>query len=170
MAGLHTKTEVDCMIARMLTPFRQDVVGDNPIAISAGVETRLVINGAARNVSQAPPYMTDRYNTSTDVMTAISEYDGPTYAGDVGFVWTPDASSEGHAAIRVYINDASPKLIRTYEVGYKGASALPLNIGTSWYWGEEDGYDAKNDGVYWTVEFEHDGDLTSPSIVVYNTQ
>ena len=166
----YAKTQVDNMIARNLTPFRQDVIGDNSIAITANTETQFLVDGDTRNVAQAPSYMTDRWNVSTSIMTATTEYDSPTYVADIGFVWTPDASSEGIAKIRVYINDTTPKLIRTYHVQYKGSDADPMNALVTWYWGTEAGYDAKNDGVYFTVEFEHAGTITAPSVVIYNTQ
>lgn len=165
-----TQTQFEHMMARNLTPFRQDVIGDNSITISANTETDFAVNGNTRNVSSGPAYMTDRWNTSTSIMTAITEYDSPTYVGDLGFIWTPDASSEGVAKVRVYINDATPKLIRTYTFTYKGSTAFAKNIITTWYWGTETGYDAKNDGIYFTVEFEHAGTITSPSVVIYNTQ
>ena len=165
-----TQTQAQDMLDRTLNPFRQDVIGDNSIAISAGTPTKFLINGASRNVVQAPTYMTDRWNTTTSIMTAVSEYDSPTYVGDLGFVWTPTASSEGICKVRVYINDATPKLIRTYQVNYKGSSAVPVNVVTTWYWGTETGYDAKNDGIYFEVEFEHAGTITSPSVVIYHTQ
>ena len=49
-------------------------------------------------------------------------------------------------------------------------SPNPKNVLATWYWGSEVGYDAKNDGVYFTVEFEHDGAITAPSLTIYNTQ
>lgn len=165
-----TKTQVDDMMDRMLNPFRQDVVGTDTINILANDETKISVNGNTRNVTHGPAYMTDRWDTVTSIMKATSEYDSPTYVGDIGFVWTPAASSEGRFLVRVYINDATPKLIRTYRGDYKGASAIPRNILTTWYWGTEAGYDAKNDGIYFTIEFEHNGTLTSPSVVIYNTQ
>lgn len=165
-----TQTQFQDMQARQLTPFRQDVVGDNTINILANTETKIIVNGNARNDAQAPAYMTDRWDTVTSIMKATSEYDGPTYVGNVSFIWTPAASSEGEALIRVYINDAIPKLIGTYDKSYKGASAIPRNVVTTWYWGDDVGYDAKNDGIYFTVEFEHAGTLTSPGVNIYNTQ
>jgi len=166
----QTFTQVQHMMDRMMTPFRQDVVGNNSISITADTEARLVINGLARNDVSGPAYMTDRWDTTNNKMTAISEYDHPTYVGDVGLNWVPAGSSAGTLTIRVYIDDASPKLIRTYTKSYKGASALPLNEITTWYWGADTGYDAKNDGIYFTLEFEHNGTVTNPSVVIYNTQ
>ena len=164
------------MIDRQINPFRQDVVGDNSIAITANTEALFVINGAARNVSQGPEYMTNRWSTSSSTMTASTEHDGPTYVGDLGFVWTPSASAEGLAMIRVYINTSGTQTfatdpeIRNYVVSYKGVSAINRNVVATWYWGDEAGYDAKNDGIYFTIEFEHDGTVSSPSAVIYNTQ
>lgn len=166
----YTKKQVDDMVDRCLHPFRQDVVGDNSITITADTEVLFAVNGNSRNETSGPTYMTDRWDTTNSKMTAASEYDGPTYVGDIGFVWTPGAESEGVGKIRAYIDDASPKLIRTYNFSYKGATADPFNIVATWYWGEEAGYDAKNDGVYFTIEFGHNGSVTSPSIVIYNTQ
>jgi len=173
---VFTKTQVDDMMDRGLNPFRQDVVGSNTIAISAGVETLFVNNGLARNETSGPTYMVDRYDAVNNKMTAVSEYDSPTYVGDIGLVWTPTASAEGLAVVRVYIDTSGTQdfstdpEIRTYQLSYKGALALTRNIVATWYWGEEAGYDAKNDGVYFTLEFEHAGNVTNPSTVFYNTQ
>jgi len=164
-----TQTQFEDMMARNLTPFRQDVVGDNSIEITADTEARYVVDGDTRNSSTGPAYFTDRWDTTNNKMTAITEYDGPTYVADLGFVWTPDSSNAGTMTIRVYIDDASPKLIRTYTMSYKGAS-VTVNTLATWYWGSETGYDAKNDGIYFTLEFEHDGDVTAPSVIIYNTQ
>lgn len=166
----QTFQEVQDMMNRNMTPFRQDIVGDDTINILTNTETKILINGNARNDVQAPSYMTDRWDTVTSIMKATAEYDHPTYVGDIGFIWTPSASSDGIGKVRVYINDASPKLIRTYSFEYKGATADPFNIVSTWYWGTDAGYDAKNDGIYFTIEFEHAGTVTSPSVVIYNTQ
>ncbi len=172
----QTFTEVQHMMDRQMNPFRQDVVGDNSIEISADTETLFAVDGDARNVTSGPTYMTDRWDTTNNKMTAVAEYDSPIYVADVGFVWSPDASNAGTLTLRLYIdtsgtrNFATDPNIRTYTKSYKGASDLPLNELATWYWGEEAGYDAKNDGVYFTIEFEHSGDVTSPSLVIYNTQ
>jgi hypothetical protein len=165
-----TQTQFNDMMDRNLNPFRQDVVGDDTINILADTPTKLLVNGNTRNDAKAPAYMTDRWNTTTSIMKATTEYDHPVYVGDIGFVWTPTVGSEGTFYVRVYINDATPKLIRTYEGSYKGDSAVPKNILATWYWGDDTGYDAKNDGVYFVLEFEHSGTVTAPSIVIYNTQ
>lgn len=169
-AGTFTQKQVDDMIARQLTPFKQDVVGNNSIAISQNTETVFAVNGLARNESHAPAYFTNRFDTTTYVMNASTEYDSPTYVGNLSFIWTPTASSEGIAIVRLYINDTVPKIIGTYDIDYKGALAIPRNVITTWYWGSEAGYDAKNDGVYWTIQFEHDGTISSPALSIYNTQ
>jgi hypothetical protein len=165
-----TKTQVDNTIDKDKNPFRQDIAGSNSIAITGGAEARFVINGLARDDSQGPAYMTDRWDTVNNKFAAPTEPDGPVYVADLGFIWTPSASSEGTIKIRLYIDDTVPKLIRTYRSSYKGSDAEPYSVVTTWYLGTEVGYDAKNDGVYFTVEFENNGTITSPSAVIYNTQ
>lgn len=168
--SIITQTEMQDMAARSLKPFKQDIVGTNTISISVGVEVPFVVNGLSRNFSEGPAYFTDRYDPVTNTMKAITEYGRPVYSADVGFRWTPDASNEGVALVRIYINDASPKLIKTYRLLYKGASTTPEVVNTDWYWGDDPGYDAKNDGIYFTIEFEHAGTITYPSLLFYNTQ
>ena len=171
----YTKTQVDDMMDRQLNPFRQDVTGDNVITIVQSTEALYIVDGDARNVATGPAYFTDRWSTANSKMAAISEYDGPTYVADIGFTWTPAAQSSGAFKLKVYIdnsgtrNFAADPLIRTYSGAY--TKTAQVNILATWYWGEEAGYDAKNDGVYFTVEFEdHAGSITNPSIVIYNTQ
>jgi hypothetical protein len=166
----QTFTEIQNMVDRNMMPFKQDVAGTNSIAIEASTPTRFAVNGLARNVSEGPAYMTDRWDTVSNKMTAITEYDSPVYVANLSFIWTPDASSAGDFVVRLYIDDTTPKLISTYSASYKGAVAIPKNILATWYWGSEAGYDAKNDGIYFEVEFEHAGDLTSPALTIYNTQ
>ena len=76
--ALFTQTEVDDMLDKDKNPFRQDVGGTDSINILANSETKLLINGLARNSSSGPAYMTDRWDTVTSIMKAITEYDGPT--------------------------------------------------------------------------------------------
>jgi len=166
----YTKTQVDDMIARGLTPFKQSVIGDNSIAITANTEARFVCDGDTYNFADGPSYMTDRWDTTNSKMAAITEYDSPTYVADMNFIWTPSASNTGSFILRVYIDDDTPKLIRTYEGAYKGAGATPKGIIATWYWGTDTGYDAKNDGIYFTLEFEHNGTVTVPTLNLYNTQ
>jgi len=173
----QTFAEVQDMMDRQMTPFRQDIVGTNSIEITGGTETLWVNNGLARNAVSAPAYMTDRWSTSNSKMTAITEYDHPTYVSDTGLIFTPDTpNSKGLVTLRIYIDESGTRnfgtdpIIRTYQSDYDSGVTNNVGVISTWYWGEETGYDAKNNGVYFTVEFEHTGDVTSPSTIIYNTQ
>ncbi len=174
--GRWSQTEADDMLDRCLNPFRQSLIGTDSIAITANTEVQLTCNAATRNVVSGPTYFTDRWDATDSKMTAVSEYDTPTYVGDIGFTWDQTTSSVGRCTVRVYIDDsgtqnfsADPE-IRSYSFYYIGTAPLKENTVATWYWGTETGYDAKNDGVYFTVEFQHSGTLTAPSINIYNTQ
>ena len=173
----QTFAEVQDMINRNMNPFRQDVVGSNSIEITGGTETLWINNGLGRNAVSAPSYMTDRWSTANSKMTAISEYDHPTYVADMGLTFTPDTpNSKGIATLRIYIDEsgtrnfATDPLIRTYQSDYDTSVTTSGNIITTWYWGDETGFDAKNNGIYFTITFDHTGDVTNPSTVIYNTQ
>lgn len=171
----YTKTQVDNMIDRMLNPFKQDIADSNhtsgsPQAITANTPVRLTIDALARNVVTAPSYMTDRWDAVNNKMTAATEVDSPVYVGDISFRFTPAAAAEGTVKLTLYIDDTVPKLIRTYTSSYKGPADEPLNILATWYWGSETGYDAKNDGIYFEVEFTTNGSLYEKGAVIYMTQ
>ena len=168
-----TTAEVEKLLDGRYNNFRQDVsdstqtVG-SPQAITANTEYRLTIDALSRNDVIAPTYMTNRWDTTNNKMAFSTELDSPTYVGDVSFTFDPTASAAGVGTLRVYIDDATPKEIRTYTFDFKG-SPESVNILATWYLGTETGYDAKNDGIYFTVEFDQAGDLYGKGAVIYRT-
>lgn len=175
-----TQTQFQDMIERQLTPFRQDLSGTNSIAITGGTETLWANNGLGHENTSAPAYMTDRWDAVNNTMMALTEYDHPTYVVDMGFLFTSDTpNTTGVAVIRIYIDESGTQdfgadpVIRTYRTDYVTGSApntAQMSVLGTWYWGEELGFDAKMNGVYFTVTFEDSGDITGPTTVIYNTQ
>lgn len=171
----YTKTQVDDMMDRNLNPFRQDVVDGahtvgSPQAIVANTPVRFSSDGAIRNDAKGPAYFTNRWDTVNNKMTASSEYDGPVYVADLSWTFDPSSAASGNVTITVWIDDATPKLIGTTTKSFKGPTASADGAVLTWYWGEETGYDAKNDGVYFELEFDEGGSLYDKSLVIYNTQ
>lgn len=153
--------------------FRQDVAdgqhtSGSPQAILANTEYRVTINGALRNDVNSPNYITSRWSTTNNKISFPEELDKPVYVGDVSFIFDPTAAAAGKGVLRLYIDDASPKLIRSYPFNYKASPEL-VNVITTWYLGTDSGFDAKNDGVYFAVEFDQAGDLYSKGVVIYRT-
>jgi hypothetical protein len=176
----QTFTEIQDMMNRQMMPFRQDLTGTNSIEITADTEVLWVNNGLGHENTSAPAYFTDRWDSVNNKMTAVTEYDHPTYVVDMGLLFTSDTpNSSGIVTMRIYIDESGTQdfstdpAIRTYRGDYKTGSSPNTDQGSilgTWYWGEETGYDAKANGVYFTLEFEDTGDLTNPTTVIYNTQ
>jgi hypothetical protein len=171
----YTKTQVDNMLDRNLNPFRQDVVDGthtvgSPQAIVANTPVRFSVDGSVRNSAHGPTYFTDRWDTVNNKMTAVTEYDGPVYVADLAWTFDPSSASTGNVTITVWIDDTTPKKIGTVTKTFKGPSASADGAVLTWYWGDEAGFDAKNDGVYFEIEFDDSGSLYDKSIVIYNTQ
>ena len=168
-----TTTEVQNTLDARHTPFIQDI-GDathtvgSPQAVLANTEYRLTIDGAARNFVSSPAFFTDRWDDTNDKMTFSTALNTQTFVSDIGFTFDPSGGSAGTGQVRVYVDDASPKVLRTYTFDYKG-SPEPVSIVATYYTGTEAGFDVKNDGIYVTVEFESAGDLYNKTMVIYNT-
>lgn len=146
----------------------QHTVG-SPQAITGGVEYPLTIDALERNAVVSPTYITSRWDAVNDKIAFPEELNTPMYTADISFTFDPTVSAAGDAIIRAYIDDSiTPKVIRSISHQYK-ADPESINAILSWYLGEEAGYDAKNDGVYFTVEFEADGVLYNKGAVIYRS-
>ena len=168
-----TTAEIEKLLDGRYNNFRQDV-GDSthtvgsPQAVLADTEYLVTIDALSRNDVTAPTYITDRWDSTNNKIALPTELDHPVYVGDIGFVFDPTASSAGVGVLRIYIDDAVPKEIRAYTFDFKG-DPESVNIITTWYLGEDAGFDAKNDGVYFTVEFDQAGSLYNKGAVIYRT-
>lgn len=167
-------TNTDCIKAldKAINPFIHDVADAThtsgaPQAITAGVEYRFTIDAVARNFRQNPEHLADAGNgwdatnnkiAMPDVMNVQS------VIGRINMVFDPASASEGKVVVRTYIDDATPKLINEEVSLYKSIPER-VNLEISWYTGTETGYDAKSDGVYFTVEFDSNGDLYEKGFV-----
>lgn len=168
-----TQTEVTNILDGRYHSFIQDIadsehtIGD-PQDIDADTEYLFTIDALARNFVIAPDYMTDRWDAVNSKIAPSTEMNTPTYVADIGFTFAPTVSAAGTVTVRMYIDDASPKQIRSYQFSFKGT---PENVNQimTWYLGTDAGYDAKNDGVYITVEFSAAGELYSKTAVIYHT-
>lgn len=174
-----TTAEVEQILDGRMHSFVQDVADNahtsgSPQAITAETEYLFTNNALGRNVAVAPTYISSRWDAANSKVAFPDEHNTPTYVADIAMSFNPSVSSQGLATLRVYIdtsgarNFATDPLIRSYVTDYKGIAESMSTIAT-WYLGEETGYDAKNDGVYFTVEFSTAGDLYNKNLVVYRT-
>ena len=168
-----TTTEIEQVLDGRLNSFRQDIADNqhlvgSPQAVLANTEYRLTIDGLNRNSIVAPTYITSSWDTVNNKIAFPEELDSPTYVADMAFTFHPTVSAAGFATIRLYIDDAVPKLIKTYLHDFKSVAAT-MNILATWYLGNDVGYDAKNDGIYITVSFEAAGNLYNKGSVFYRT-
>jgi hypothetical protein len=164
-----TTTEVEKVLTGRYHSFIQDIADSTaPQAVLADTEYLFTVDGLARNAVVAPDYITSRWDATNNKFAVPEELNTPTYVADLSFTFTPDVSSAGTVIIRVYIDDTVPKQIRSSTRDYKG-DPESINTILTWYLGEEAGYDAKNDGVYFTVEFAVAGSISSKGVVIYRT-
>ena len=168
-----TTSQVEAILDGRMNSFRQDIsdsahtVG-SPQTVLADTEYKITIDALTRNVVTAPAYITSRWDAVNSKVAFPEELDSPTYVCDLSFTFAPNVAAAGVGAVRVYIDDATPKLIREYTFGYK-SDPMSVNMLLTWYLGEETGYDAKNDGVYFAVEFDVAGTLYNKGAVIYRT-
>lgn len=153
--------------------FKESVIGDNTIAVTANTEFLFVNNGASEIKITSPEYITSRWDFTNSKISMPEELDSPSYVIDISPYFTPSTGSEGAVTMRIYIDESgtrdytSDPLIRTYNVRQKGADLVSI-VGT-WFFGDDVGFDAKNNGVYFTLEFENNGTISVPFHVIYRT-
>ena len=168
-----TAAEIDNLLDGRYNSFRESVQGDNSISLSANTETLYVNNGNTFVESTAPTYITSRWDTTNNKIAFPEEYDHPTYVVDMTPLFTPSAGSEGSVILRLYIDGSGTKdfstdpVIRTYVSRQKGTGLFSI-VGT-WFLGTATGFDAKNNGVYFTIETENPGTLTNIFHTIYRT-
>jgi len=174
-----TTAEVEALLDGRYNSFRQDIADSthtvgSPQAISAATEYLVTIDAVTRNVVTAPAYITDRWDATNNKIAVGDELDAPVYVADLSMTFDPTVAAAGLATVRLYIDDsgtqtfATDPVIRTYTIDYKAAPE-GINILATWYLGSEAGYDAKNDGVYFTFEAEAAGELYGKGAVIYRT-
>lgn len=151
----------------------QDVVGDNytsgsPLAITANTEYTFTCNGNTRNFKSFPSHITNFWNTVTNIGSFSELVDTKMIVATPKFVFSPSTASAGKITVRVYVNDTVPKVLDAKIVDYKAVASKVSQLLT-FYTGTEAGYDVKNDGVFFTVEADQNGDLYDTSIIIYRT-
>lgn len=170
-----SQTEAYNMLDRCRNPFKQDLADSthtvgSPQAITADTPVRFAVDGGTRNVVTSPTYFTDRWDTTNNKMTAVTEYDSPIYKASLSFIFDPTSASSGIFTVTTWIDDATPKKISSYVGTFKGPAAAAERIAVEWYWGEEVGYDAKNDGIYFEIEFSDSGSLYDKTLLIRHAQ
>lgn len=168
-----TGDELKKVIMGRYYSFRQDIhdsqhTSGSPQAISAGTPVRFTNDTLTRNDVVSPYYITSRWNTTDNKVAFPEEIDSPTYVAEIGFVFDPSVAAAGDITLTVWIDDDTPKDIKVYTAKYK-AVAEKQSIIATWYLGDDAGFDAKNDGVYFELEFEGAGDLYNKTLVIYRT-
>lgn len=169
-----TGEQIKNVIDGRMNSFIQDIYdgvyhSGNKQAVSAGTEYRFEFDGVPRNSVTAPTYITSRWDLINNNFAVPEELDRPTYVANISLMFDPSVSATGSCTIRAYIDDATtPKLIGEYNYQYK-AIVDDYNTVITWYLGEESGYDAKNDGVYFTYEFSGAGDVWDRKATIYRT-
>lgn len=170
----YTGATIRNILGKATNPFKQDIqdgtyTTSNRYALVAGVPRRFKLDGTLRNVIQNPAYMTNSYDGVTDTFKATTEMDSPFYGGDLSWKWDPTSANPCDIVIRIWINDAVPKLIKSYH--QTAVSTLETyNQPITWYWGTETGYDAKNDGIYFEIESSIGGEVYDMAASFFSVQ
>lgn len=151
----------------------QDVVGDNytsgsPLAMTGGVEYDFVCNGNTREFTSFPSYITNIWNTTTNIATFPDFINTQMMQADISFTFDPSTATAGNIYVKVYVNETVPILISQKSQKYK-STPEPVTITLTFYTGDETGFDVKNKGVFFKVESDANGDLYDTSIKIYRT-
>lgn len=168
-----TGEQVKNIIDGRYNSFRETVYGTNSTTVTADTEFLFVNNGATSSEVTSPDYITSRWDTTNSKMAIPEEYDTPTYVFDMASTYTPSGANLGSVMLRVYVDESGTRdfstdpNIRTYTGIQKGTGLV--SIIATWFFGDNVGYDAKNKGVYFTLEFENAGTLSSPYHTIYRT-
>lgn len=168
-----TTAQVEKILDGRLYSFRQDLADSvhtvgSPQPILSLTEYRITNDGLIRNDLVNPAYIVEDWDTVNNKFALPSEIDSPTYVVDMSFTFAPSVGSAGEMITRIYIDDTVPKLIKTARTNYTGTTAID-DVLMTWYLGEEAGFDAKNDGVYFTIEFSASGSLYDKSMSIFRT-
>jgi len=168
-----TTEEINNLLDGRYNNFKESVIGDNTIAVTGESEFLFINNGLTEVKVTSPAYITSRWNKTLSKISMPEELDSPTYVIDISPYFTPSSGNEGGVTMRIYIDEsgtrdfATDPLIRTYNVRQKGSDLVSI-VGT-WFFGDDAGFDAKNNGVYFTLEFENSGTISVPFHVIYRT-
>ena len=116
----YTGTQIDNLLDGRYHNFIQSIqdtlhtVG-SPQVITADTPVKYTNNGGIPVKVIAPDYITSRWDTTNNKIAFPEEMNTPVYVGEVGFTFDPSVAAEGTATIKVYIDDDTPKLIKTYK-------------------------------------------------------
>ena len=174
-----TQSLVEKILDGRHNSFRQaiqdDHVAGDSIAVTSDTEMLLTNNGlGVAGSTTAPDYITDRWDATNSKIALPDELDSPTYVNDISFTFDPNTASAGTITLKLYVDEsgartfATDPLIRTYASSYKSLTEAVSMI-TTWFLGDSTGYDAKNNGVYFTVEFSDSGILYGTYFNIYRT-
>jgi len=170
-----TTSELEKVIDGRYNNFRQVVSHGSSVAVDNTNEFVMPIDGTGASASVvAPTYITSRWDATNYKIAFPDEMDSPNYEAVISFTFDPDASSAGIGTLRAYIigdtvpTPATDNLISVHGFDYKGAPEYATES-VSWFLGEGTGYDAKNKGVYFTLQFDKVGDVTNIYADIHRT-
>lgn len=174
-----TGKEINDVIDGRYNSFRQ-AIGDSqytvgsPLAVPANTETLLTNDALLSSDVSAPSYITSRWDATNSKIAMPEELDAPTYVNDITLTFDPTVSAAGKGVIKLYIDESGTRdfstdpLIRSYDFEYKSV-AEAVSIISTWFFGDATGFDAKNNGVYFTIETDANGDLYEIFFSIYRT-
>ena len=170
-----TTAEVEKLLDGRYNNFRQIVSHSVSVAVDNTDEFVLPINGLGTFASVvSPDYITSRWDGTNYKFAIPEELDSPNYSAVVSFIFDPDVAAVGEGTLRAYIigdtvpTPATDNIIYADGFDYKAAPEyVTRNI--SFFLGSDTGYDAKNKGVYFTIQLDKTGDLTQIYADIHRT-
>lgn len=174
-----TTTQIEQVLDGRFNSFRQALndsqyVLATPRALLDSTQYVITNNGGLSNEVTSPTYITSRWDSTNNKIAMPEELDNPTYVNDLTFTFDPTSPSPGEGTVRVYIDESGTRdfttdpLIRSYPFDFK-ADPEPVSVISTWFFGDATGFDAKNNGVYFTVEVSLAGDLYGTFFSIYRT-
>lgn len=174
MTAQYTRVEVDKILDGRLHSFIESIADTthtsvSPQAITAGVEYRYTNDKGQINKQIHPDYLEGQtWDSTNNKQTFEDELNTPVYVMDLKFTFDPSVSASGIVTIKAYIDEDTPFLISSSTAPYKGSPEQISKL-IDFYIGDDTGYDTKNNGVYFTLTFDANGDLYDKSHKLYRT-
>lgn len=150
-----------------------DCVGDDwtigsPLVASAGVEYDFVCNGNIRHFKVFPDHITKMWDTTLNIATFSEFLNTPEIVSTPQFTFAPTVAAAGTITVRAYVNEDTPLVIKEIVIPYK-ATVTDVSALLTYYAGDAVGFDVKNKGTKFTIEFSGAGNVYNNSIENYRT-
>jgi len=140
----------------------------NKQTIVAGTEYDFEANGLPYEKQNLPTHITKLWDKTLNKCYFNDVVDSPVYVCRVQLNFLPNTAQAGVMEFHAYIDEPVPVQIQTIRVAYK-ATDSKMEALFSFYVGEEEGYNIKENGMKFTYNASTNGKVYDRGILVYRT-